>query len=152
MEVKLFGFKINIATVIISIILGMIICIFTLCSCTNISVPIKKEGFEQEATLDYDMGAGVPGDKWTTLPQNKKSTEKDMYASLEGNLGGTVPLPENQLSFFYDTKFDSKCCYEPNQNSSSTGCACMSPKQMKYLSSRGGNHTFAYKTDGDIGV
>ena len=141
MELKLFGFKIPVVTVVISIILGMIISSFTLCSC----VQLKQEGFDMGSNLNYNMGQGVPGDKWAVLPKNNVSTEKDMYASLEDNVGGTVPLPPDRLDFFFDTKFDPKCCYTPNQYSSSTGCACFSPAQMKYISSRGGNNTFAFQ-------
>ena len=143
MELKLFGFKIPVVTVVISIILGMRISSLTLCSC----VQLKKEGFDMGSNLNYDMGQGVPGDKWAVLPKNNTPTEKDMYASLEDNVGGTVPLPPNHLDFFFNTKFDPKCCYTPNQYSSSTGCACFSPAQMKYISSRGGNNTLpAYYT------
>ena len=135
--------KINIITVIVSIIIGIVISSFTICSC----VSLKKEGF---ADINYNMSKDVPNDTWTNKPQNGISTEKPMYASLEDNVGGTIP--PTHLDFFFDTKFHPKCCYMPNQYSSSIGCACISPDQMKYLSSRGGNHTFAYKTEGDIGV
>ena len=65
----------------------------------------------------------------------------DPYAPLKGITGGPVPLPENQLDFFFANKFDGSCCAKPQQYSSSTGCACISPEQMKYLNRRGGNNT-----------
>ena len=129
---KLFGDRINIATVIISVVLGIIICSFTVCSC-------KRDGFSE---LDYDMGKGVPGDTWTVSPKNGVSTEKPMYASLSDNVGkigkGTGRVDPSHLDFFADTKFDAKCCVTPNQYSSSNGCACFTPQQMKSLSTRTG--------------
>ena len=132
---KLFGDRINIATVIISVVLGMIICSHTLCS----RIDINTEGFYG---LDYDMGKGVPGDTWTVSPKNGVSTEKPMYASLSDNVGkigkGTGRVDPSHLDFFADTKFDPKCCATPNQYSSSNGCACFTPQQMKFLSTRTG--------------
>jgi len=137
MEVKLFGRKANVELIIISIIIGMILCSFTLCSC----VGMKKENFSMGAPLNYNLGEGVPMNNWSQPNTSGDVPESAMYASLENNVGGTVPLPPNQLSFFSDTKFDASCCYKPQQYSTSNGCACMSPKQMKYLSNRGGNNT-----------
>ena len=65
----------------------------------------------------------------------------NQYAALKGIVGGQVPLPDNQLNFFYANKFDGSCCTKPQQYSSSTGCACISEEQMKYLNQRGGNNT-----------
>lgn len=49
-----------------------------------------------------------------------------------------VPLPEGEMDMFSTTKFSHKCC--PNAYSSSTGCACMTVDQYKYLKERGGNN------------
>ena len=66
----------------------------------------------------------------------------DPYGPLKNNTGGSVPLPENELNFFYNNKFDPSCCSQPQQYSSSTGCACITKEQMQYLNKRGGNNTF----------
>ena len=63
----------------------------------------------------------------------------NIFAKLETNEGGQVPLPEGELVFFNKTKFSPECC--PSSYSSSAGCACASPEQMKYLNERGGNRT-----------
>jgi hypothetical protein len=49
-----------------------------------------------------------------------------------------IPLPEGELDMFATTKFKPQCC--PNTYSNSTGCACMTTKQYKYLIDRGGNN------------
>lgn len=66
----------------------------------------------------------------------------DPMTALKNNKGGVVPLPEGQLNFFYDTSFHPKCCNLPQQYSSSTGCACITPEQMRYLNTRGGNRNY----------
>jgi hypothetical protein len=133
---KIFGKKLNLAFIFISLLIGFLACSFTFCSCGHIS---KKEGFNiGSAPLNYRLGEGVPGDTWTSAIRN---THYNMYASLDNNIAGTVPLPSDELFFFYKNEFSPDCCYKPQQYSSSTGCACMSPSQMKYISSRGGNNT-----------
>ena len=64
---------------------------------------------------------------------------EDRLNSLQYNSGPPIPLPEDQLFFFKDTKFNPSCC--PSTYTSSIGCACMSKKQFQYLTQRGGNHT-----------
>ena len=139
MEVKVFGVKLNLATIVVSLLVGLIIGGFTLCACSKIT---EKEGYSlRGAPTDYRLGVGVPGDKWDLPVATSSHVQQDLYASLANNIGGQVPLPDNQLTMFYDTKFTPDCCYKPQQYSSSTGCACISAEQMKYLSSRGGNNT-----------
>lgn len=48
------------------------------------------------------------------------------------------PVDINQF-FFDEIQFKPECC--PSTYSSSMGCACMCPEQLKYLNSRGGNRT-----------
>ena len=138
MDLKVLGFKFNLATAIVALLIGFIICSFTFCSCASLEV---KEGFNlMGAPMNYKLGDGVPGDTWS-IPHTPSQADDDMYASLANNVAGKVPLPDDQLFLFYDNKFSPECCYKPQQYSSSTGCACISPAQMKYISSRGGNNT-----------
>jgi hypothetical protein len=53
--------------------------------------------------------------------------------------GTPVPLPEGELVIFAQNKFKPECC--PSPYSSSTGCACITPEQINYLNTRGGNRT-----------
>lgn len=54
-------------------------------------------------------------------------------------VGTAVPLPDGELFFFQNNQFKPECC--PGPYSSSTGCACMSSEQIRYLNTRGGNRT-----------
>lgn len=49
-----------------------------------------------------------------------------------------IPLPEGEMLLFANTEFKPECC--PNTFSSSSGCACMTTGQYKYLTGRGGNN------------
>ena len=90
------------------------------------------------SALDYKMGAGVKS-SW----ENKKdeSADSNIYSNLEQNVGGPVPLPEDELLFFDKNKFSPDCC--PSNYSNADGCVCASPEQMKYLNERGGNRTLS---------
>ena len=142
MEFKILGLQFNVLTVIISLIVGGLIACHTFCGCATFKKD-NKEGFlSNAAPLGYTMGHGVPGDNWTSGPPvSPADANASMYAPLAGNVGGKVPLADGQLFFFADNKFTPDCCYKPQQYSSSTGCACISVDQMKYISSRGGNNT-----------
>tara|TARA_Y100000389_G_scaffold205097_1_gene263091 strand:+ start:685 stop:1098 length:414 start_codon:yes stop_codon:yes gene_type:complete len=95
------------------------------------------ENFSSGAPLNYKMETGVLNG-WQDMEKDSWNSS-DWFKHLEGNTGGAVPLPENQLAFFYKNKFDPSCC--PSTYTSSTGCACESPEQAKYLNQRGGNRT-----------
>jgi len=121
-----------------------------------------KEGFQAGlvglgSALDYKMGDGVKrswennngmaenvGDNMqsnmhsATLPDDNND---NVFAGLEGNEGGPVPLPEGELLIFKTNKFSPECC--PSSYSNGDGCVCASPEQMKYLNERGGNRTLA---------
>lgn len=95
------------------------------------------ETFSSGAPLNYNMETGVLNG-WQDMEKNSWNSS-DWFKHLEGNTGGAVPLPENQLAFFYKNKFDPSCC--PSTYTTSTGCACESPEQANYLNQRGGNRT-----------
>ena len=136
MDLKIFGVQLNIITIAISIFVGFIICFNTAYGCFKCST---KENFGlRGAPLAYNMSTGIPDD---AFEKEASILNRNMYASLENNVAGQVPLPESQLFLFYNNKFSPDCCYKPQQYSSSTGCACISVEQMKYINSRGGNNT-----------
>ena len=139
MEFKIFGYTMRLEVIIICVLLANFISIMTWCSCAG----GVKEGFcaavtAAKKTIDYTMG-GVDAAsdfnnwRWDTTP-------KDIYSSLTGNDGGPVPLPEGEMLLFSQNKISPSCC--PSVYSSSSGCVCISPKQMKYLNERGGNRTY----------
>jgi hypothetical protein len=135
MKIDIFGYNVNLVVIIVALLLGCIIGINLLCSCSKVYV---KEGFKLiGAPIEWKLSVNVPGDTWANAP---KSSDVNMYASLEKHQAGEVPLPEGKLDFLYNNKFDPSCCHKPQQYSSSSGCACLSSEQMKYLLARGGNN------------
>ena len=142
MEFELFGSKMRLEVVLGCVLLGYLIGGMLLCSCSKVSV---KEGF---AML---QGAEIPStddskDGWIQKSKEYQAsmgyTAGNMYAGLDGNKGGEVPLPDGQLDFFYANKFDPSCC-TTSSYSGSTGCPCISPEQMQYLNSRAGNRSLS---------
>ena len=59
--------------------------------------------------------------------------------SYKYHSGPPIPLPEGELFFFNNTKFDTECC--PSTYTNSQGCACLSQPQYNHLMMRGGNNT-----------
>ena len=125
-----------------------------------------KEGFQAGlvgigTALDYKMGNRVksswenkdvtaityniqspnsaPQQPTAILDVNNDTIDTNVFADLETNEGGDVPLPEGELVFFDKTKFSPECC--PSSYSTGEGCVCASPEQMQYLNQRGGNRT-----------
>ena len=128
----------NVVTIVVSLLIGGIIACHTFCGSTTLHTD-KKEGFLTGAPLNYQLGQGVPNDMWSAPPVNANQAYQNMYAKLANNVGGQVP-PKG-LFMWADNLFKPECCFTPQQYSSSTGCACISTEQMKYISSRGGNNT-----------
>ena len=79
--------------------------------------------------------------KWVSdaMRYSKGMGNENHLDSYQYNSGPPIPLPEGEMFFFKDTKFDSSCC--PSTYTSSMGCACLSKKQFQYLTMRGGNNT-----------
>lgn len=75
-------------------------------------------------------------------------TKANTYASEFGygvinNTGSSYtadePLKNGEMVIFSKNKFKPECC--PSPYSSSTGCVCMTPEQINFLNTRGGNRT-----------
>jgi hypothetical protein len=75
-------------------------------------------------------------------------TKANTYASEFGygiinNTGSSYtaaePLKNGEMVIFSKNKFKPECC--PSPYSSSTGCVCMTPEQIQFLNTRGGNRT-----------
>jgi hypothetical protein len=79
--------------------------------------------------------------KWVSdaMRYSKGMGNENRLDSYQYNSGPPIPLPEGEMIFFKDTKFDASCC--PGTYSNSVGCACLSKKQLQYLTMRGGNNT-----------
>ena len=129
MFIKLFGMKLRVECIVISMIIGAILGCHLLCGCAT------KEGMDVAgAALGYKMSQGVHMDKY-----EKKVNMAEMNGG-GSRLSPKVPLPEGQLFFYANNDFSGKCC-ETSNVSGTSGCACISKEQYDYLNSRGGNRT-----------
>ena len=104
------------------------------------------ESFQVRPPHSYSDIVETKNDNWNlttwvkdALRYSKGMGNENKIDSYKYNAGPPIPLPEGQLFFFNDTKFDSKCC--PATYSSSRGCACLSQPQYNHLMMRGGNNT-----------
>jgi len=105
-----------------------------------------KENFEVRQPIGFASLQTSSSDDWNLSRWVKDAARyakgmgnENKLDSYQYNSGPTIPLPEGELYFFKDTKFDPSCC--PATYSNSTGCACLSKPQFNYLTMRGGNHT-----------
>jgi hypothetical protein len=132
MKINILGMKTSLECIVISMIIGAILCCSLLCGASRVSA---REGMQiLGSNVDYVMGKGVPGNQWTKNPPA-------MQAKYETNQGPEVPLPEGQMFFLANNAFKPECCSpaSPLAYSSSTGCACVTKEQIDYINKRGGN-------------
>lgn len=107
----------------------------------------KKEGFTganinygQSSPYDLASNISVDTSSWSA-PNMVVTPGQQLSPAVRKFLDRPqqpIPLPEGQMSLFYNTPFKPECC--PNTFSNSTGCACMTGKQFNYLVMRGGNN------------
>lgn len=162
MEINIFGYYVRIEYIALCVLLITFIQLNSFFSCAG----GIKEGFEAienlGANLSYMMGNNIKGsvhdlqftngenstlkdDLEQVIPpyendnDNKKEHNINIYKDLETNIGLKSNLSTNEMSFFDNTTFNPECC--PSNYSTSSGCACMTPEQMKFLGQRGGNRT-----------
>lgn len=152
MEVKLFGQSVRIEIILLCILLGIILGTHLLCSCCKFSLKKGldilnarsiKEGLTllEGTDIDYKMGSDMQN-SWTNQ-NNMKYDYNDWYKSLENNTSSidiNKDIENGNMHFFAYNKFDSKCC--PSSYTNDLGCACITPEQIKYLNTRGGNRTY----------
>lgn len=100
----------------------------------------SKEGM---AVMGSDINEVQNGDvagMWV----NKANTYASEFGyGIINNTGSAYtadePLKNGEMVIFAKNKFKPECC--PAPYSSSTGCVCMTPEQINYLNTRGGNRT-----------
>ena len=128
MEIKILGFKARVEVIVISAIIGCLLCCHLVCGCATV------EGMQVAGSaIGYKMANGVHQDKY-----DKKPDMLEMNGG--GKIGPQVPLPEGQLFMWANNEFSGKCC-ENSSVSGGNGCACITKEQQCYLNSRGGNRT-----------
>jgi hypothetical protein len=155
MKINILGYDIRAEYILIVVLILFIV-----------SQTADKEAFQSQhsktldnmgANLSYIMGDNINGSVYdlqftntenSTLPEERKrvmppyesskkekfSNEINIYKDLETN---TSQQSDNEMAFFDKTVFRPDCC--PSTYTSSSGCACMTPEQMKFLGLRGGN-------------
>lgn len=156
MELKVPGLTVRLEVVLASMVLGFVIAMMTIRSCSKVTL---KEGLSVMHTL-YTLGddtqqttnvhTSVPRhvsdehsplmSKWVgdahAYAQHMGSGYQTVLDRVSGNVGTKVPL-EDTMVFYRDNEFKPECC--PSSYTSSTGCMCTSPEQVKHLAQRGGN-------------
>jgi len=165
MEINIFGYDLRVEYIVLCILLVAFIQLNSFFTCAG----GIKEGFEAidnlGANITYMMGNNIKGsvhdlqfsngddstlksDMKNVTPayeseninvNHDKKTEINIYKDLETNIGKKSNFSKNDMSFFENTDFSPECC--PSNYSTSSGCACMTPEQMKFLGQRGGNRT-----------
>ena len=102
MEFKILGFKFRLEVVLISMILGCVICCHVLCNC------VTKEGLNTlGSSLDYVMNKGVHQVEYAKIDR-----------PYEVAMGPSVPLPEGQMFLFANNDYHPDCCSYSNVSSS----------------------------------
>lgn len=151
MDLKIPGLTIRLEVVLASMVLGFLIALMTVRSCSKITL---KEGLTLMSTL-YNLEDNTKSkpttvdeeqspimSKWVGDAHKYAQQMGDGYQTVldrvSGNVGTKVPL-EDTMVFYRDNEFKPECC--PSSYSSSTGCMCMSPEQVKHLALRGGNRS-----------
>ena len=106
-------------------------------------ITVKKDGREGLALMGSDVNEVQNGDvagMWVTKANTYAS---EFGYGLINNTGSAYtadePLKNGEMVIFAKNKFKPECC--PAPYSSSTGCVCMTPEQINYLNTRGGNRT-----------
>ena len=80
MKISILGDKINITTIVLILILGMVICSFTLCSCAGI------EGFTTDSLIGSPIGTS-PNAKLLNYLQNSKFSPECCPATYSNSSG-----------------------------------------------------------------
>lgn len=139
MEVSVLGFKFNLLNAVIFLVLGFLLAGHMACGCSKVSVKEAMTNLANAATLDHNNNEDLKG-SWVnkSFAYAGNMGYQSVLQKHADYKGTPVPL-ENTMFYFEDNEFKAECC--PSTYSSSTGCACTSVEQMKYLNERGGNRT-----------
>lgn len=103
-------------------------------------VNANNAAFGPEFSGSQSPGYILPPNTWSmpTLEYSKGTTPTPGVESILERTPQPIPVPEGRLDFLGTTPFKPECC--PGAYSGSTGCACLTMDQYKYLHERGGNN------------
>lgn len=142
MDFKIAGFTFNLFNSILFLVLGMLIGVHTLCSCSTVSIKEGLQMLADAAPVDDKMTMNHGKESWTAkaLQYAGNMGYNTILQKHENYKGTKVPL-EGTMLYFKDNEFKPECC--PSTYSTGDGCACTSVPQIEYLNERGGNRTFS---------
>ncbi len=159
MEVAFGSYKFRVEILIMIVVVFWIMFGHLLCSCCLVSfkegmavltTAATKRGsrklgftnmtFEPEFASSKSSDTIMPSSSWSmpTLVYSPGATPSAGAKSIYDRKKQPVPLPEGEMDMFATTEFKPSCC--PNAYSTSTGCACMTVDQYKWIKNRGGNN------------
>lgn len=140
MEFELFGLKLHLESIILTLVLVWITSVHLLCSCSKVNFMegLKSMDINLGSDVDENLTKDVHGNYSAGSALYQKAlndTHKPLY--LQKKFESTkIPL-EGTMDFFQKTKFLPECC--PSTYSKGDGCACLSDDQMEHIKTRGGN-------------
>ena len=167
MKISLFGYKINVMTLLFVAIL-IILVSHTYCGCNNPYALIEgmdtktpapvptpntkdktttKEGFtganiNYGQSSSYDTAFNTPLDTSSWGAPNMVVTPgQPLSPAVKAFLDRPeqpLPLPEGEMLFLANSAFKPECC--PSTYSNSQGCWCGTSQDYNYLIQRGGNN------------
>ena len=169
MEIEIFGFKLRVEILILIALAYWILWGHLLCSCSQVGMmeglemmkggaesiihmvnhsshSFGKEGFTG-ANTNYGESSlfnikPVNTDSWFTPNLTYKAGTKGGKGvqDILNRKEQPIPLPEGEMLMFANTPFKPECCGNSGAYSNSSGCACMTVAQRKYLVERGSNN------------
>jgi len=106
----------------------------------NASIPVVTDGMSLMGSDINEVQNGDVAGMWVSKANTYAS---EFGYGIMNNTGSAYsadePLKNGEMVIFAKNKFKPECC--PAPYSSSTGCVCMTPEQINYLNTRGGNRT-----------
>jgi len=154
MEISIFGYKVELEILILIGIVYIILVGHTISGCCNVGGIIETmrgmnitEGFSGASTNNGESSKyslnnynSVDASKWgqPSLSYTPGQPYSPAVQAVMNRKPQQIPLPEGELDMFANTPFKPECC--PNTYSNSSGCACTTVKQYRYLTDRGGNN------------
>ena len=126
MKIEIFGEKIRITYIIFALVVLALVSCHTLFSCSDFTrALLKSNPFKEGMTVQYNI--------------NEYPEARQQYINTKHSTNTNVVVPPEEMHFFSKNKFEPECC--PSSYSSSTGCACVTPEQLNFLNTRGGNRS-----------
>ena len=137
----------NLALCVLIAVIALSFLMLVLVSGMKFKFTVNREGFQNgpNPALDRDYSIPAPASSG-----NGGAERTTYFTDLVGkNVDQVVSIDEtpetDRMSLFHKNECSPRCCTNGRGNySCSTGCVCVSDKQMKVISSRGNNHNTVF--------